>query len=98
MSKPIQTCVLGVGLGGMTFHVPFVLALPQLFTLHSVLERNPKTEGGKVHQRFGVSPKIHASLESVLGDAQIELVIISTPNETHYPFAKACLNAGKHGA
>ncbi|KAH6915298.1 oxidoreductase [Coprinopsis sp. MPI-PUGE-AT-0042] len=96
MSKPIQTCVLGVGLGGMTFHVPFVLALPQLFTLHSVLERNPKTEGGKVRQRFGVSPKIYASLESVLADSEIELVIISTPNETHYPFAKACLTAGKH--
>ena len=97
MSKPIQTCVLGVGLAGLTFHVPFILALPQLFALHSVLERNPKTPGGKVQQRFGVSPKIHNSLENVLQDEEVELVVVATPNETHYPFAKACLDAGKHG-
>lgn len=97
MSKPINTCVLGVGLAGLTFHVPFVLALPQLFKLHSVLERSPKTDGGKVQQRFGVSVKIHPSLEHVLADSAIELVVIATPNETHHPFAKAALNAGKHG-
>lgn len=97
MSKPIQTCVIGVGLAGLTFHVPFILALPQLFTLHSVLERNPKSDGGKVRQRFGVSTKIHNSLEDVLADTEVELVVIATPNDTHYPFAKAALNAGKHG-
>ncbi|KAG5341853.1 hypothetical protein C0989_007678 [Termitomyces sp. Mn162] len=96
MSKPINTCVLGVGLAGLTFHVPFILALPQIFTLHSVLERNPQTTGGKVHDRFGVSAKIHRTLEQVLQDSEIELVIIGTPNQTHYDFAKAALEAGKH--
>ncbi|KAG6880307.1 hypothetical protein C0992_000084 [Termitomyces sp. T32_za158] len=96
MSKPINTCVLGVGLAGLTFHVPFVLALPHIFTLHSVLERNPQTSGGKVYDRFGISSKIHRTLEQVLADPEIELVIIGTPNETHYDFAKAALEAGKH--
>ncbi|TFK29349.1 oxidoreductase [Coprinopsis marcescibilis] len=96
MSKPINVCVLGVGLAGLTFHVPFILALPQLFTLHSVLERNPKSDGGKVQQRFNISVKIHNSLENVLEDPEIELVVVATPNDTHYPFAKAALGAGKH--
>ncbi|KAH8830727.1 NAD(P)-binding protein [Flagelloscypha sp. PMI_526] len=97
MSKPIKTCVIGLGLGGLAFHVPFVLALPELFTLYAVLERNPTTDGGKVKQRFGVSPtKIHRSLEEVLEDPEIELVIVTTPNNTHYSFAKAVLEAGKH--
>ncbi|EAU84919.1 oxidoreductase [Coprinopsis cinerea okayama7 len=96
MSKPINTCVLGVGLAGLTFHVPFILALPRLFTLHSVLERNPKVLGGKVAQRFGVTPKIHRSIEDVLSDTDVELVVVATPNDTHYPFTKAALNAGKH--
>ncbi|KAG6878111.1 hypothetical protein C0993_012115 [Termitomyces sp. T159_Od127] len=96
MSKPINTCVLGVGLAGLTFHVPFVLALPHIFTLHSVLERNPQTSDGKVYDRFGVSSKIHRTLEQVLADPEIELVIIGTPNQTHYDFAKAALEAGKH--
>ena len=97
MTAPIRTCVLGVGLAGLTFHVPFLLALPDLFTLHSVLERNPTTPGGKVHEKFGVSPKIHRSLDDVLADPEIELIIVGTPNETHYSFAKAALAAGKHG-
>lgn len=94
---PIKTCVLGVGLAGLTFHVPFVLALPDLYQLHSVLERNPTSEGGKVKDRFGVSVKIHRSLEDILSDKEIELAIVGTPNETHYTFAKALLEAGKHG-
>lgn len=98
MSKPINTCVVGVGLAGLTFHVPFILALPQLFNLHSVVERGPKEEGGKVKARFGVSPKIYASLQDALGEREVELVIIATPNDTHYPFAKAALEARKHGA
>ncbi|KAG6833720.1 hypothetical protein H0H87_001152 [Tephrocybe sp. NHM501043] len=96
MSKPINTCVLGVGLAGLTFHVPFILALPDLFTLHSVLERNPQSPGGKVHDRFGVSPKIHRTIYQVTEDPDVELVIVGTPNPTHYSFAKAALEAGKH--
>jgi predicted dehydrogenase len=98
MSKPINTCIVGVGLAGLTFHVPFILALPQLFNLHSVVERSPKEEGGKVKARFGVSPKIYASLQDALAEPEVELVIIATPNDTHDPFAKAALEAGKHGA
>jgi predicted dehydrogenase len=96
-TRPIKTAVCGVGLAGLTFHVPFVLALPELFTLSAVLERNPKTPGGKVHERFGVTTIIYRSLEELLADSEIELVIVGTPNSTHYDFAKAALQAGKHG-
>lgn len=97
MSKPIRTCVLGVGLAGLTFHIPFILALHDLFTLHSVLERNPTQDGGSVKRRFGISVKIHRTLEAVIADPEIELVIIGTPNATHYDFAKSLLLSGKHG-
>lgn len=93
---PIKTCVLGTGLSGLTFQIPFILALPELFALHAVLERNPKSDGGRVKERFGVTTKIHRSLEDVLADSEIELVIVGTPNATHYEFAKRSLEAGKH--
>ncbi|EIM88136.1 NAD-P-binding protein [Stereum hirsutum FP-91666 SS1] len=96
MSSPVKTCVLGVGLAGLAFHVPFILALPEVFTLYAVLERNPTSEGGKVKERFGATVKIHRSLEDVLADPEIELIIVGTPNETHYAFAKAALEAGKN--
>lgn len=99
--SPIKTCVLGVGLAGLTFHVPFVLALPDLFTLHAVLERKPDSPGGKLQARFGAESaqgvKICNSLDEVLADPEIELVIVGTPSETHYEFAKRVLEAGKHG-
>jgi predicted dehydrogenase len=94
--KPIKTCILGVGLAGLTFHIPFVIALPELFTLHAVLERNPRSAGGKVHDRFGVTTKIYRTIDEVLNDAEIELIIVGTPSETHYALAKAALQAGKH--
>jgi len=93
--SPIKTCVLGVGLSGLTFHVPFLLALPELFELHSVLERNSKSPGGKVKERFGLGVKIHTSFDDVLKDGAIELVIVGTPNPTHYEFVKGALEAGK---
>ncbi|EPQ59911.1 hypothetical protein GLOTRDRAFT_27456, partial [Gloeophyllum trabeum ATCC 11539] len=104
MSKPIKTCVIGVGLGGLVFHVPFVLILPQYFTLHAVMERNPAAPNrGKAHERFDgkgsinmSNVKIHRSLDAVLGDPEVELVVVTTPSETHYSLAKAALEAGKH--
>ncbi|KAJ7368167.1 hypothetical protein DFH08DRAFT_726531 [Mycena albidolilacea] len=93
---PIKTCVFGVGLAGLTFHVPFVLSLPESFTLVAVWERNPQSEGGKLKERFGVTAKIHNNLAQVLEDSDIELVIVATPSSTHYDYAKAALEAGKH--
>jgi len=99
--KPIQTAVLGVGLGGLTFHLPFILALPQYFTLRTVLERNPTQPGGKLEARFGAEAargvRICSAYEEVLGDEGVELVVISTPSATHYALAKRALEAGKHG-
>lgn len=90
-----------MGLSGLTFHVPFVLALPELFALRAVLERNPQSPGGKLQTRFGPEAangvKIHNTLEAVLADTDIELIIVGTPSETHYSIAKSCLEAGKHG-
>ncbi len=80
------------------FPCPILLALPELFELHSVLERNPKSPGGKVEERFGVDVKIHKSFEDVVMDKTIELIIVGTPNATHYEFVRGALEAGKHGS
>ncbi|KAE9410331.1 NAD(P)-binding protein [Gymnopus androsaceus JB14] len=77
--ETIKCCAIGAGLATLTFHVPFILALPDLFTLHSVLERNPRTPTGTSYLT-----------------AEIGLVLIGTPNDTHYALAKAALEAGKH--
>ncbi|CAE6526766.1 unnamed protein product [Rhizoctonia solani] len=101
MTQPIKTGVIGVGSSAVTFHVPFLLALPKLFVLHSVLERkatdDQKKKGGTIGSKFNISDiSIANTLEEFLADPELQLVIITTPNETHYPFAKAALEAKKH--
>jgi predicted dehydrogenase len=42
------------------------------------------------------SIKTYRTLEDMLADNSVELVIVNTPNNTHYEYAKKALNAGKH--
>ena len=40
---------------------------------------------------------IHRSFDEVLADAEVELVVITTPSDTHYTLTRQALEAGKHG-
>lgn len=40
--------------------------------------------------------KVYDSFEALIGDPQINVVHITSPNHLHYPQAKAALEAGKH--
>lgn len=93
---------MGVGFGGLTFHIPFLLALSDRFTLYAIVERSPSETGGKLKERFGEkaasSVKTYRTYEELVNDCEIELIVITTPNYTHFDFARQALNAGKHGA
>lgn len=71
--KPIKTAVIGVGLAGTVFHLPLLVALPDLFEVTVVVERNPEEEGGKA-RKFGIKPKVVPSIEAALVDSAIEFV------------------------
>lgn len=75
-----------------------MLSLPELFVLHSVVERTPPADRpqGTVASKFEVSVNLVRKYEDLLSNPDIELIIIATPNATHYNFAKAALEAGKH--
>jgi predicted dehydrogenase len=87
---PIKTALLAYGLSGKIFHAPF-LATNKGFELYAVLERNNQ----KVKNDFP-DVKSFASLEELLADDSIELVVVNTPNNTHFELAKQCLKAKKH--
>ena len=86
---PIRTAIAGFGLSGKIFQAPFIHADPN-FELKKVYER--KTERAKEEYP---DVQIVRSFEELLTD-DIDLVIISTPNDTHVPFAKQAMAAGKH--
>lgn len=88
ISRPINVALVGVGLAGQVFHAPLVLALPDLFKLHTVVERAPKSARGTIGEKFNVDTKIANKLEDALNDPEIELVVIGTPSHTHFEVAK----------
>jgi len=40
--------------------------------------------------------RIARNLDELLSDQSINLVVVTTPNDTHYSYAKAALEAGRH--
>ena len=88
--REIGVGVIGFGLGGRVFHAPFVNAVSGL-RLAAIMQRTGD-EAAKAYP----ATKIARSLPEVLADNSIELVVVSTPNQTHFALAKQALEAGKH--
>ncbi|EJD50869.1 putative NAD binding Rossmann fold oxidoreductase [Auricularia subglabra TFB-10046 SS5] len=89
---PLNVAVLGTGMSARVFHVPFILALPAQFTLHTILSSNPAS----AKERFPHAQKYVDKLDDVLADSDVHVICICTPNATHFPYTKAALEAGKH--
>src|SRR5690606_477331 len=90
IGNPIKAGLLAYGMSGKVFHAPF-LETHAGFNLTAIVERS-KNEALKDYPNV----KIFRSSEALLADEEIELVVVNTPNYTHYELAKAALNAGKH--
>ncbi|MBC7565519.1 MAG: Gfo/Idh/MocA family oxidoreductase [Pedobacter sp.] len=90
MNREIITGILAYGMSGKVFHVPFIHSHPG-FKLHAITERNTK-------QAASDYPGIisYDTVDDLINDPSIELVIINTPNFTHYEYATKALKAGKH--
>ncbi|HKO17437.1 MAG TPA: Gfo/Idh/MocA family oxidoreductase, partial [Acidobacteriaceae bacterium] len=88
--REIGVGVIGYGLGGRVFHAPFVSAVPGL-KLVSIM-----TSKGEEPAKVYPSSRITPNLNDLLTDESIELIVVSTPNETHFELASRALNAGKH--
>jgi predicted dehydrogenase len=88
--EPVNTAVLSFGLSGKAFHCPFI-ALHKGFKLYGIWERT-KSESAP----FYPETKIFRSLEEILNDTKVELVVVNTPTSTHFDYTKKALEAGKH--
>ena len=87
--QKIKTALLSYGMSGKVFHAPFIAFHPG-FELVGSWERSKKL----IHQDFP-AVKSYATIEDLLEDT-VDLVIVNTPVETHYEYAKQVLLAGKH--
>ncbi len=81
--------LIGFGLAGKSFHAPVIRAVPGL-RLAAIVQRS----GADAAKEFP-DVRIVRNVESLLAIDTIRLIVIATPNQTHYPLAKQCLEAGR---
>ncbi|MFM5240730.1 oxidoreductase [Aeromonas media] len=89
MSQTINAALVGYGFAGQTFHAPFLTSTPGLALRWVVSRDAAKVQAELPGCRVG-------SLDEVLADSTVDLVVIATPNDTHAPIARQALLAGKH--
>jgi predicted dehydrogenase len=85
----IEVGLIGYGLAGRAFHAPVIRAVPGLH-LVAILQRT----GNEAAEKYP-DIRIVRSLEELLAIRQIRLMVIATPNDTHYYLARQCLDAGR---
>lgn len=90
MDNQIITGLLAYGMSGKVFHAPFIHA-HRGFKLHAVVERNQKKASNDYPDLISYN-----SVDELLTNRQIDLIIVNTPNYLHFEHAKLALEAGKH--
>jgi predicted dehydrogenase len=85
----IDVGLIGFGLAGRAFHAPVIRAVPGL-RLSAILQRH----GNEAAEKYP-DARIVKSLEELLAMRQVRVIVIATPNDTHYSLARQCLEAGR---
>lgn len=88
--KQIRIGLCAFGMSGKVFHAPFLKQHPG-FKLSTIVERN-KEESKNLYPEM----VIYSSVEEMLTQADIDMVVVNTPVQNHFEHAKLALEAGKN--
>lgn len=88
--QKIRTALLSFGMSGRVFHAPFIAEHPG-FELIGSWERSKKN-----FLQHYPNARSYDSLDLVLTDENVELIIVNTPTNSHYELTKKSLEANKH--
>ncbi len=82
--------LVGFGMAGRVFHAPVIDRVPGL-RLAAIVQRS-----GDTAERLYPAARVVRTVEDLLADERIGLVVIATPNTSHARLARQCLEAGRH--
>jgi scyllo-inositol 2-dehydrogenase (NADP+) len=87
-----EICVglVGYGMASRVFHAPVIESVPRL-RLRKIVERR----GDESRGRHAGAETVR-EFDEVVRDEEIELVVVATPNDSHFELARRALVAGKH--
>lgn len=86
----VKVGLCAFGMSGKIFHAPFLKEHPGFF-MAAVVERTKEEYTTKYPETT-----IFTSIEEMLLQKDLDLIIINTPVQTHYKYAKLALEAGKN--
>lgn len=85
--------VIGFGMAAKVFHIPLIATTPS-FRLSAIVQRSPTPENSAPATYPSISH--YTSAPQLFADPSIDIVIITTPPNTHFPLSLSALQAGKH--
>jgi scyllo-inositol 2-dehydrogenase (NADP+) len=88
--NPLEVALVGYGFAGKTFHAPFISAVEGLELTHVVSSQPAKV------RRDWPEVTVLPGIDEVCANPAIGLVVIATPNASHFELAQKSLAAGKH--
>ncbi len=90
MNPKIRVGILSYGMSGKVFHCPLLHVNPG-FAMTKIMQRS----ANDAHDRYPYLTIVREAKE-IFHDPDIDLVLVNTPDHTHYEFTHAALEAGKH--
>lgn len=87
-----RVALIGFGLAGRVFHAPLISAVEGLELATVVTSRSDEVA------RLYPAARVTTSAAEAIADPSIDLVVVATPNASHFDLAAQSLAAGKHVA
>jgi predicted dehydrogenase len=88
--QPIRVGVVGYGIAAQVMHLPFLTTMNE-YQVVSILERYASLSREKYP-----ATNLVRTIDEMISDPAIDLIVITTPNDTHFPYTQKALQAGKH--
>jgi predicted dehydrogenase len=86
----IRAGLIGFGLGGRVFHAPLLSSVEGI-ELAAIVER---TTNHAAERYPGITT--YRTLDDMLADASLTLIVVTTPNDSHFQYARQAIEAGKN--
>ena len=86
----VKVGLCAFGMSGKVFHAPFLKEHPGFF-MSAIVERSKEESKNKYTETV-----IFRSVKEMLQSADIDLVVVNTPVQTHFEYVKMALEAGKN--
>ena len=92
MEKQMVIAYIGNGKSANRYHIPFVLTRKDKIRIKKIYTMDHSRD------KWAEIPGVQyvEDMDEILKDEEIQVVILSTPHDTHYPLAKKVLEAGKN--